>query len=500
MNKETRQIFGGATISYIFIIINALYGIVATPYIVSQIGDASFGVYKAITAFASSLMIIDLGLGATVQRYIANFRANDKLGEVGNFISMSLIEALILAVLASIAIFSIYNSLPVLFKGGLTTDEIALAKQLFVVLGVTVILHLFENVMSGVLMGYGEFVVSNGLKLFRIIIRFVCTFLFLYIWKSPLVLVLLDSMLVLFLLLFEFVVIISKLKIKIIFTHFDNNIFKESFIYSIMMFLTALANQMNGNLDNIVIGAFLSSTDVAIYSVAVIVFGMFEQVAGAVSGVLLPKVSFIIKDGLSKIQNYIISIGRIQFMLLGAVYGAFLVLGKRFIDIWMGETYLPAYYIAIILMGPAILELCVNVCLIILRATNKLKYKTVVTIIMTLLNALLTILGVKYYGALMAAIATAISYIIGSVLLMNIYYQREFGFSMINIYKAIFSGTLICVICSSLITYIVLIFVPYSFKGLMIGGFVFVASYVLVLYAYGLTDTERRVVKQLIKI
>ena len=219
MNKETRQIFGGATISYIFIIINALYGVVATPYIVSQIGDASFGVYKAITAFASSLMIIDLGLGATVQRYIANFRANDKLGEVGNFISMSLIEALILAVLASIAIFSIYNSLPVFFKGGLTTDEIALAKQLFVVLGVTVILHLFENVMSGVLIRYGEFVVSNGLKLFRIIIRFVCTFLFLYIWKSPFVLVLLDSMLVLFLLLFEFVVIISRLKIKIRFTH-----------------------------------------------------------------------------------------------------------------------------------------------------------------------------------------------------------------------------------------------------------------------------------------
>ena len=146
------------------------------------------------------------------------------------------------------------------------------------------------------------------------------------------------------------------------------------------------------------------------------------------------------------------------------------------------------------------MELCVNVCLIILRATNKLKYKTVVTIIMTLLNALLTIFGVKYYGALMAAIATAISYIIGSVLLMNIYYQREFGFSMINIYKAIFSGTLICVICSSLITYIVLIFVPYSFNGLMIGGFVFVASYVLVMYAYGLTDTERRGVKQLIKI
>lgn len=499
MNSGNRQIFGGAAISYILIVVNALYAIVATPYIVSQIGDASFGVYKTITAFASSLMIIDLGLGATVQRYIANYRAYNKTSSIGNFVSMSLIEAAFLAILSSIVIIIIYINLSTLFRQGFTTDEIHLAKRLFVVIGLTVVFHLFENVMNGVLTGYGEFIVSNGLRLLRVVLRILCTFIFLFIWKSPLILVIIDCVLVILLLLFEVLYSIYRLYIKIVFVRFDSAIFKESFIYSIMMFITALANQMNGNLDNIVIGVFMSSTDVAIYSIAIIIFGMFEQIASAISGLLLPKLSFVIKDNYSSAANYVISIGRIQFILIGAVYGAFIVLGKIFINIWMGNDYLPAYYVAIILMGPSILELCMNVCLTILRVTNKLKFKTIVTVLMTLVNAVLTVVFVKHWGYYMAALSTAFTYIIGSVLLMNIYYHREFGFNIIYIYKSIFSRTLLCVIFSMLLTFLMMKLFYNDVSAFIIGAIVFVISYVSGIYIYGLTDEEKVSLKQYIR-
>ena len=79
-----------------------------------------------------------------------------------------------------------------------------------------------------------------------------------------------------------------------------------------------------------------------------------------------------------------------------------------------------------------------NVCLTILRVTNKLKFKTIVTVLMTLVNAVLTVVFVKHWGYYMAALSTAFTYIIGSVLLMNIYYHREFGFN-IYIYINLFS-------------------------------------------------------------
>jgi len=70
------QVSLGAVLSYILIILNATYGLFLTPFIIGQIGDASYGVYKTISAFTSSLMVLDLGLGGTMMRYIAKYRAD----------------------------------------------------------------------------------------------------------------------------------------------------------------------------------------------------------------------------------------------------------------------------------------------------------------------------------------------------------------------------------------------------------------------------------------
>lgn len=500
MDSDNRQIVGGATISYILIAINALYGFIVTPYIVSQIGDASFGVYKTITSFAASLMVIDLGIGGTVQRYIANYRASDKSGLIGNFVYMFLMEAAILAVIATSIVLGIYFNLNNIFKNGLSQDEIELAKQLFLVLCITIVFHLFENVLNGIITGYGKFIVSNGLRLFRILLRLIGTFALLFVWKSPLTLVIIDCALVIILLIFEIFYSIHRLKLKISFTHFDSSIFKESLVYSLMMFITALANQMNGNLDNIVIGAFMTSKDVAVYSMAIIIFGMFEQIACSISSVLLPKMSFVIEEGgVASAKEYVISVGRVQLILLGAIYGAFIVIGKDFISIWIGETYIPAYYIAMIIMGPAILELCVNVCLTMLRVVNKLKFKTIVTVLMMVLNAVLTIVGVKYWGYYMAAIATALSYLIGSVLIMNMYYHKEFGYNMFTVYSSIFSRTFLCIILSSIMSWCAI----YSFDNhiyrFVLGLMVFIIVYGISLVLWGLNTQERNTVKKIIR-
>lgn len=80
------------------------------------------------------------------------------------------------------------------------------------------------------------------------------------------------------------------------------------------MFISSLANQINSNLDNIVVGAYLGSSEVAVYSVALTIFGMFSQIGSAVSGVMLPKVTGLLREKDNNIENYVVKIGRIQFM------------------------------------------------------------------------------------------------------------------------------------------------------------------------------------------
>ena len=92
----------GAILSYVLIFLNAAYGLFLTPYILGQIGEASYGVYKTISAFTSSLMVLDLGLGGTMMRYIAKYRADKEEKKIPNFISMGLIQTSAICVVVGI--------------------------------------------------------------------------------------------------------------------------------------------------------------------------------------------------------------------------------------------------------------------------------------------------------------------------------------------------------------------------------------------------------------
>ena len=63
------QVKWGIILSYLLILLNTLFGFLVTPYMISCLGEAEYGVYKTISSLTASLMVLDLGLGSTVTRY-----------------------------------------------------------------------------------------------------------------------------------------------------------------------------------------------------------------------------------------------------------------------------------------------------------------------------------------------------------------------------------------------------------------------------------------------
>ena len=82
---KLNQVKYGAILSYVLIVVNALQGMLLAPYILSQIGDSNYGVYKTIASFSATLTVLDLGIGTTVMRYTAKFRAENKRKDIENF-------------------------------------------------------------------------------------------------------------------------------------------------------------------------------------------------------------------------------------------------------------------------------------------------------------------------------------------------------------------------------------------------------------------------------
>lgn len=85
----------GAILSYVLIVLNSIYGLVMMPFILGAIGESEFGVYKTIGAMTSTISVMELGLGSTMQKYIAQFRAQKDEKMAYNYSAMCLIQAVI---------------------------------------------------------------------------------------------------------------------------------------------------------------------------------------------------------------------------------------------------------------------------------------------------------------------------------------------------------------------------------------------------------------------
>lgn len=484
----------GVILSYISIFISMMYGFFLTPYIMRTIGIGEYGVYKSVAAMTSSIGILEFGTGRTMQRYIAKFLAEEKREEAFNFSAMGIIQASVLALgvifVGIIAFFSIDN----LYSATFNSREMVRAQQLFVMLVLSLIIQIFENVIYGVATGYNKFIFLSGIKVISMVIRILLLFVILPVFKNAIVLVLITIIIQLSVMAIYIFYTIFKLKHKFRLYKWDGKLFKESFCYTILLFAQSLIMQLNGNLDNVAIGALVGTTAVTVYSFALQIFGMYEQCATSVSSVALPMITNKIYKGATTedLEETIVKFGRVQWIFLGAALFGFICFGREFFYLWLGNNFDDCWYLCIILMVPVTFPLVVNICLTILKAKNLLTFRTVSMAYSAVFNALVTFIGTRYWGYWAAAIGTAGSTIIGSVISLNIYYWKKLEINVFKLYLAISKRITICLIITALLTVQLNAVLYGTWMTFALKAIVFCFVYGVLLLLFGLNKDEKK--------
>lgn len=434
----------GAITYYILVVMNALYGFLIAPYLLSTVGESEYGVYKTISSLTASIIVLDLGLGGTMQRYIAKFVAEGKREACGNFTAMGLIQASCLNVIAVLCCIILYFTLDGIYDQSFTSGELDSARLVFIFSALYIVIHIFENVISGVISGFSEFAFTNGVKIVMLLLRVGLYFVVLPLFPNATAISIGTLLMEFGVILFELLYLIFSLKVKIRLVKFDFKLFFESAKYTSMMLVQTIAAQINSNLDNVFVGSILGTAAVSIYSFGLSLFGMFQPLSTSISAVMLPTVTKEIVDGADnrRLENVVIRTGRIQFLLLGSAYFGFLILGREFISLYLGDDFMDVWIITIILMTPAVFELSQNVCISILRARNLLGFRSITLIIGVLINLAITAFGTPRYGYYAAAFGTAASTFIASLLLMNIYYYKKLGINIFRIFGKLLLPTL----------------------------------------------------------
>lgn len=145
-------------------------------------------------------------------------------------------------------------------------------------------------------------------------------------------------------------------------------------------------------------------------------------------------------------------------------------------------------------MSPALVPLVQNAGIEIQRAKNKHHVRSVVYLIIAIINVGISIVFAKYWKEIGCALGTTLSLLIGPIIFMNFYYHKKLGLDMIKFWKSIlktFPGLVAPFILG------VSISLFYPFKGLLDFTIIVVlysVAYSISVYFLSFNEYEKNIV------
>ncbi|MYL30783.1 oligosaccharide flippase family protein [Halobacillus halophilus] len=498
---EVNQRKAGVLLAYTLTGTNVLVGFIYIPLLIYFLGQEEYGLYQLMGSFLVYLGLFDFGLSNTITRYYSKYMAlKDEKGKE-NLLALSSIIYTILTIILLIFSIILYFYLDEIFQKSLTDSEIITAKYMYIVIVITTMITIPTSLFNSVINANERFVFLKLLSIVQTIIRpFIVLTVFMF-EANALILVIIQALINLLGIIFKIHYSFNKLQLKIKYHYFDKNLLKELFHYSFFIFVTMIMDQIFWRSDQIILGILVGTASVAVYSIGSQIVMYYMSLSLAMSGVFLPNITKRVMHNATKTEltDTFIRVGRLQYILLGAVVSGFILFGKEFISVWVGDDFTLSYYITIIIMIPFTIDLIQNIGLTILKAKNMYSFRAIVFLGMALLNITISIPLAMYYGGIGTAAATGASYIIGNGLIMNIYYYKKVGLNVFKFWKNILKLSVSLFISFIMGVFINLITIEIELISLLFKIILYIVIYILVIWRLGMNNYEKKLILNLLR-
>lgn len=427
----------GSILSILTIIVGSLVQIFYTPFYMKHLGTIDYGINSLVQSIMGYMGMLNLGLGNAMLRYTVRYRAENKIEEEKRLNGMFLLIFTFLMILSCLIGIYIYINIPIFFKEKFTIEELIKTRKVFLIMALNIAISFPAGVFGININSREKFMFQRGIKLVTIVLNPVIGAILMLNGFGLIAVTISTVFFAIITYIFD-ILYALKLGMEFKFKNFDWTILKEIAVYSSFIFLNIVIDRLYWGTDRIIIGKYVGVEAIAIYSIASIFNTLYMGFSTAISGVLFPKINRLVVENRKKeLSDLFIKIGRLQYILLGLISSGFILFGKDFIYLWLGKGYGEVYRIALWIMIPLTIPLIQNTGISIMQAKNMHQFRSVIYFFVAILNIIVSVMLVKNYGAIGCAIATGISFIIGNIVIINIYYQKKVGLDMILFWKNI---------------------------------------------------------------
>lgn len=500
----------GTILSYVTLIITNTISLFYTPFYLDGLGQRQYGLFGTAGSLTSYLGLLSFGIAGAYIKFNMSYRVtHDKEGENrlnGMFLTIySFLSILVLIVGVILIISAKY-----VFETNYTSEEIFDIQIIMACTVANTIVTFIFNVVSMALLAYEEFIFIRICVLVTGIMGPVLNLIAIYVFGGKATSVSACTLgLSIVTYIVYFIYARKRIRLRFCFRNFDKKVIKSVFVFSGFLLLNSITDMITNSTDNLVLSIVSGPIAVAVYSLATSFKGYFLTFSTSVSNVFSPQVNKIVarsmaagesKSAMDKDLNALFQrVGRVQNMIVSLIMIGFIFIGDQFINIWAGDNYNDAYYIALLLLIGLYVPCFQNVGLEIQKAKNLHKVRSIIFLFVAIINVIATIPLAFLWQGIGAALATCVCMLSGNFIFMNIYYHKRVGLNIWAFWKQIlklFPGYAAPVVVGILIK----IFYPINnYYDLLFAIIIILISYCVSVWFLSMNNYERNLIKSPIK-
>lgn len=495
--RKVNELKAGVILSYINLAIGTIIPLVYTPIMLSILGQAEYGLYSLSNSVIGYLSLLSFGLGSTIIRYIAKYRAENNKDMEEKTIGMFIVLYSILALLVVACGIAIYFNVEFFFNKGLTPNEINKMKQLVIIMVLNTAISFPSSVFSSITTAHEKYIFRKivdmlstiGVPIFNIIV--------LYLGYGSVGMAITGTFIQFIMFILNSSYCFRKLEVVPKFKGMPFSMMKEIVSFSLYVFMGSIVDMLFWATDKVLLGAMVSSAAVAIYNVGGTFNSMMTSLSTSISGVLVPKITKMVFTTESKSEwtDLFIRIGRLQYYIIALVITGFICFGRAAIYFIAGDGYEDSYIIALLTMIPLVVPLIQNVGLNILVALNKHKFRSIIYLVIAILNVITTYLVIPSIGVIGAALCSGLSYILGQGLIMNVYYYKVTGINIPLFWKHILRNSIVPVIIMIITLFLSNVINFYNPLTFITGVVIYTLIYCTLSYVFTMNDYEKNIIR-----
>ncbi len=422
---DGRRYARNVTFNQANLVVAVVAGLIMSPFIVHQLGDAANGYWSLVVAITAYFGYFDLGIQSGVNHYITRHLAGNQPEQLNDKFNSALTVLLGIGALAVIGSLVLSRVLPAFFR--VPPDAVAPFQAALLLIGIVTAFKFPFSAFQAVLVGAQRYDITSGTALS---VRILSAVLVYYALTAEQHLMALAVVVAGTQILEGVVLMVMALRvvpvIRIRLLRFQWPAFRELLDYGFFNFIINVSAQFGAGFGAVAVGRFIDASAVTYYTISLDIIPYMGSVISALSMPLLQiMIPMDVRNDMQSLRAMFLTGSRYLVALTGLMGANLLLVGPAFLGQWMGPKYLePEPYgssgtVLIVLTLAAMFALCATVAQVVLLGRRRNKIYAAIIVAETVGIVTLSLALVPAWGMLGVAVAALVPAFVAQTIGLN---------------------------------------------------------------------------------